>query len=189
MSKRVLLISVMLLSVIFIGCNKKKVEDGATSIKAIDNFLSNVKDIELPASEAFGLFAKSLDSLDSEDSNSVNNTFSAMESAIKECKLAATNFSNLPSTIGEAGVEDTVRLLLAGGSVYLATAYQYRVDAIKSFRRYLSLGDKKLLDTYFATVNRAGNESSKAFGAIIGAKVRARSLGNRESKSVKPKKD
>jgi hypothetical protein len=174
--KKLLLLILLTTLISLAGCSKKKESLALSSQNAIESFVTSVKHIEQPASEAFTDFANSLQELNGDDSAKIAHIFDKIATGVNECREAANSFNSLSSSIPEEGVEDTVRIILKGSSIYLRAAYSIRSEAIIEIDKFLTTGNQENFENYFKKVKEAIQESDKAFGAITAARAKAASL-------------
>jgi hypothetical protein len=141
----------------------------------IENYVSRLKEIEMPASAQWNNFMRVLEAW---DDNAGEAIFFELRDASNETvqtnKRAIEEFSLLARRRKPDYVEDTIHILLQTATVFLAQSYETRNEAMTWFNRYISLGTMRFFREYSEGMSQAMEMSRQAFFFITMARVRQR---------------
>jgi len=161
-------------SAFVVGCAGNKSQEARTS-EYIENYISQLKDIEVPAYQKWTVLMRIMEQADeapSEDfmfsmRDAISETIEANRQAMEELRILAARPA--PEFI-----DDTIRIFLRTATGLLGQSYEMRNEAITWFNRYVSLGTARFFDEYRKRMVQAMEHSRQSFFFLTMARVRYR---------------
>ncbi len=168
-----LIFAFCILVLLLASCAKKKTETDARNEEYIENYISQLKEIEKTTSEKFDI----LQSLLEEQNENPNDSSlfyirDAIVASTSANRAAVEEFRMLAQKSKPDFVDDTVQILLRTSTALLAQSYEVRAEAQSWLNRYISLGTQRFFNEYSGKMNEAMQISRQAFSFLTMARVR-----------------
>lgn len=163
--KKLLVTLVILLILITVGCSKKQKRDPEKDPQTVDTFISEMKETERPAADAFDAFLLTLDTIMTSDSLSkerATHLIQVMQSNRDILTAASKQFLSQSMSTSTLPVDDTLSKLMKLSAHMMARSYEARSAAVANFILFFTQQNPEILKGYEYSLNQSKIFTTKA---------------------------
>jgi len=174
---RILIFAFCVCVLLFAACARKPAENDVRTAEYIENYISQLKEIEKVTTRKFNNVMAFFENADENtDDSLLFHLRDAIVESIEANRTAVEEFRALASRPKPDFVDDTVHILLRTAASFLGMSYETRITAQTWLNRYISLGTPRFFREYSEGMEEAMQASRQAFFFITAARMRQRYL-------------